>query len=175
MIGLVPYNAIHRTEIFGDIEANELVGSVYGLAYDRSRHYLYGSAFLKRHVGLGSLGLGGIYRIDYSDTIRSAGAALNTVPNVGSVIRPADLGAPNAPSMDTDAFAKIGKVGLGDIDISDDENTLWTINLFNRTLVRIDDVLTTPTSTNLAIASAPTCDNGVFRPLAVKETATKSM
>ncbi len=173
VIGLVPYNAIDRTEIFGDIEANELVGSVYGLAYDRSRHYLYGSAFLKRHVGLGSLGLGGIYRIDYSDTINPQVVALYTVPNVGSVIRPADLGAPNAPSMDTDAFAKIGKVGLGDIDISDDENTLWTINLFNRTLVRIDDVLTTPTSTELAIASAPTCDNGVFRPLAVKANRNK--
>ena len=173
VIGLVPYEAIDRSEIFGGVEANELVGSVYGLAYDRSRHYLYASAFLKRHVGLGSLGLGGIYRVNYSDTLNPSVTALYTVPNVGDVIRPSDLGAPNAPSMDTDAFGKIGKVGLGDIDISDDENTLWTINLFNRTLVRVDDILTTPTSVELAIASAPNCDNGVFRPLAVKAYRNK--
>jgi hypothetical protein len=175
VIGLVPYDAIDRSEIFGSVEANELVGSVYGLAYDRTRHLLYASAFLKRHVGLGTLGLGGIYRIDYSNISNPTVQTLYTVPNVGSVVRPADLGAPNAPSMDTDAFGKIGKVGLGDIDISDDENTLWTINLNTRKLVRIDNVLGNApvTSTELTITSAPNCDNGLFRPLAVKANRNK--
>jgi hypothetical protein len=173
VLGLVPYEAIDRTEIFGNIHANELVGSVYGLAYDRSRHYIYASAFLKRHVGLGELGLGGIYRVDFTDTINPIVVPLYTVPNVGDVTRPGDLSAPNIPSMDSDAFGKIGKVGLGDIDISDDENTLWTVNLFNRTVVRIDNVLSTPTSTELTITSAPNCDNGLFRPLGIKAYRNK--
>ena len=37
------------------------VGTVWGLAYDRSRGLLYSSAFLKRHAGLGPLGAGGLY------------------------------------------------------------------------------------------------------------------
>src|SRR5690606_6253512 len=39
-------------------------GSVYGLAYSRPKKQLFTSAFLKRHVGMGTLGLGGIYRVD---------------------------------------------------------------------------------------------------------------
>ncbi len=122
VIGLIPYNAVDRTEIYGDVSANnELIGSVYGLAYDRSNKYLYASAFLKRHVGLGELGLGGIYRVDYHNGANNPTVTeIYTVPNVGIVDRPADLSAPNIPSMDSDAFGKVGKVGLGDLDISGD-------------------------------------------------------
>jgi PKD repeat protein len=170
VVALVPYDATDRSQLYGDVAANnELIGSVYGLAYDRSNKYLYASAFLKRHVGLGELGLGGIYRIDYHNGTENPNVTgLYTVPNVGDVIRPADLSASNIPSMDTDAFGKVGKMGLGDLDIMGD-NTLWTINLFNRTLVRVDGIQTaSPSSVEIPIASAPTCTNGVFRPLGIK-------
>jgi hypothetical protein len=131
-----------RTEIYGDVAANnELIGSVYGLAYDRSNKYLYASAFLKRHVGLGELGLGGIYRIDYHNGANPKRDGFTPYQTWACVDRPADLSCAKYPSMDTDAFGKIGKVGLGDLDISGD-NTLWTVNLFTRNLVRVDSILT---------------------------------
>lgn len=169
VIGLVPYTATHRSQIFGDVAANnELIGSVYGLAYDRSNKYLYAAAFLKRHVGLGHLGLGGLYRVDYQNPTTPVVTELYTVPNVGIVDRPADLTQPDIPSMDTDAFGKVGKVGLGDLEISGD-NTLWTINLFTRNLVRVDSILSgNPTSVEIPITSVPACNDGVFRPFALK-------
>ncbi len=171
VVALIPYNAVDRTELYGDVAANnDLIGSVYGLAYDRSNKYLYASAFLKRHVGLGELGLGGIYRIDYNQGTNTPNVTgVYIVPNVGTVDRPADLSAPNVPSMDTDAFGKVGKVGLGDLDIMGD-NTLWTINLFNRTLVRVNNIQDTAltSSVEIPITSAPNCGNGVFRPLGLK-------
>ena len=167
VVALFPYNAQDRSEIFGNVTANQQVGSVYGLAYDPTRNYLYASAFLKRHVGLGNLGLGGIYRIDYNNTNNPIVTPVYTVPNVGSITRPSDLGSPTEPSQDTDAFGKIGKVGLGDLDIAG-SNTLYTINLFNSKLVRIDSVLSTPTSHEIAITSAPNCAGGTFRPLGLK-------
>ncbi|MBK8192273.1 MAG: T9SS type A sorting domain-containing protein [Lewinellaceae bacterium] len=166
-VGLFPYHAVNPDDIFGKVPAKEQVGSVYGLAWDRTNKYLYAGAFLKRHVGLGELGLGGIYRIYYSG-VSPVVTPLFQVPNVGICIRP-DLANKFMPSMDGDAFAKVGKIGLGDLDISSDNNTLWTVNLNTRKLVRIDNILTAnPTSTEISIASAPNCDNGVFRPLGMK-------
>ncbi|MEO7176662.1 MAG: SdrD B-like domain-containing protein, partial [Saprospiraceae bacterium] len=46
-----------------------ILGSVWGVAYSRPAKKIFTSAFLKRHVGLGVMGTGGIYMIDYSANI----------------------------------------------------------------------------------------------------------
>jgi hypothetical protein len=167
-VAMFPYHAENRSQVFNKVPASNQLGSVYGLAYDPLRKYLYAAAFLKRHVGLGTQGLGGIYRIDYSGSTPVVTPVYN-VPNVGTVNRPADVGSPNVPSQDTDAFAKVGKVGLGDLDISPNRDKLWTVNLNRNTLVRVDSILTpNPVSTEIVIASAPNCNNGVFRPLGLE-------
>ncbi|MCB0533806.1 MAG: T9SS type A sorting domain-containing protein [Saprospiraceae bacterium] len=163
-IGLFPYAATNPDAVFGRVLASNQIGSVYGLAWDGTHKFLYASAFLKRHVGLGALGLGGIYRIDYSGAVPVV-SPLYQVPDVGTVDRP-DLSTSTTASQDSDVFAKIGKAGLGDLDISPDHNTLWTLNLFTRKLVRIDSILSgTPVSEEIDIDSAPDCPNGVFRPM----------
>jgi len=166
-VGIFPYDAVNQDDVFGTVPANQQLGSVYGLAYDRVRKCLYASAFLKRHVGLGDIGLGGIYRIEYDAVGEELVTPIFEVPNVGTVVRP-DLSTPTTPSLDSDVFGKVGKAGLGDIDISPDYNTLWTVNLNTRNLVRIDNILTAPVSMEIPIASAPNCTNGVFRPLGLK-------
>lgn len=70
------------------------------------------------------------------------------------------------PSWDKDAFAQVGKVSIGDIDISADGNTLWAINLKQRELVKVD--LTTNTVTGKHAITDPGCSNGEFRPWALK-------
>ncbi|MCK6692233.1 MAG: T9SS type A sorting domain-containing protein [Thermoanaerobaculia bacterium] len=166
-VGLFPYNAVDQGDLLSQVPASERIGSVYGLAWDRSRNYLYAGAFLKRHTGLGELGLGGIYRIDYSGATPVV-TSLYTVPDAGAVDRP-DLSDETTPNRDSDAFAKVGKTGLGDVDISPDYQTLWTVNLHSRNLVRIDSILgSNPVSAEIAINSAPDCPGGVFRPFGLK-------
>ncbi len=121
------------------------IGSTWGVAYNRSTASLYAAAFLKRHVGLGPNGLGAIYEIPnvngtagtptlLIDVSTVAGVDVGTI---GSNAARGLTGAPSAPSADPTAFPLVGKIGLGDIDISDDSTTLYTINLNERTLLSI--------------------------------------
>ena len=167
-IGTFPLNATMSNQIIGDVPGSTY-GSVYGLAYDRVKKALYSSTFLKRHVALGGSGLGAVYKTSYAGVPSTS--LLITVPNVGTIDRTGGNALPNSaatPSVDADAFGKIGKVGLGDIDISADGNTLYTINLNTRNLVVISNVMGAPSITEVPIASAPNCTNGVFRPMGVK-------
>ncbi|MEZ4919304.1 MAG: hypothetical protein R2792_09375 [Saprospiraceae bacterium] len=89
------------------------------MAYDREQKQLYASAFVKRHAGLGSLGEGGIYKIDYSSSDANVVQLYVVRRNAGVVVRPSgDLGGPLDPNQDADAFGKISKAGLGDLNIS---------------------------------------------------------
>ncbi|HFD13005.1 MAG TPA: hypothetical protein ENJ32_11150, partial [Crenotrichaceae bacterium] len=138
------------------------VGTLWGLAYSRTRKQLFSAAFLKRHSGL-SGNLGAIYQSD----IGTAGADATlflTIPNVGTL--PArDLGAFNAFSHDAAVVNLVGKIGLGDIDISEDEKTLYAINLNTKSLIEID--IDTATVTGTFPVSGPTCTSGEFRPFAL--------
>ncbi|WP_308873920.1 SdrD B-like domain-containing protein [Thiothrix subterranea] len=155
------------------------VGAVWGLAYDTPRKKLYASAFLKRHASFGPNGLGAIYQMDGTSAtptpsllmdLAAKGVDVGTSPRVaasGAMDDPNELPIDaSKPSWDRDAFAQVGKISLGDIDISVDGNTLWAVNLKQRELVEIDLTNTTVKATH-AITD-PGCSNGEFRPWAVK-------
>jgi uncharacterized repeat protein (TIGR01451 family) len=113
--------------------ANESnIGTTWGLAYHRPSGTIFTSAFMKRHVGLGPGGTGAIYAIRGGST-----NTLTTIPGTGADPHPAN-GAPLDDWLrDVNSWDGVGKIGIGDIDISDDMNTLWAINLANRSLYRI--------------------------------------
>ena len=180
-----------------DFSAAEL-GSIFGTAFTQSRSLVFTSAFLKRHSGLGPRGLDGIYAIDYAGhTPRlvggldlqgvmpgNGGAAID----LGSITRNAVMGSISGPfdlpadrlesSIDLDAFAKVGTVGYGDIDLAEDGRYLWAVNLHQRALIRLDlnHIDPVETSPNLPPSSAvrqyplegaeglPDCTDGVLRP-----------
>ncbi len=161
---------------------NSEVGSVYGLAYNKTTKKLFTAAFLKRHSALGSAELGGIYAVSNPGGSAGTPSVLVDLDNfsaqVGSLgVTPAarDLGVPSAPSRDADAFAKVAKVGLGDLELSDDGNTLYTVNLNTGRVIRID--LTAYNSSGAAITASNlglltnytiNCTNGTRRPFALK-------
>ncbi|MBL7778093.1 MAG: hypothetical protein JNK66_07375, partial [Chitinophagales bacterium] len=140
------------------------IGSVYGVAYSKQAKKLFTSAFVKRHVGLGPLGSGGIYLMqpnaggftvtNFYDmdangyrTRAAAGApaygsgtSFTITGNVsisflgaidpesgfaeglGVVGSNVNRGLPvglTTDNYDPAAFGQMGKVGLGDLDISD--------------------------------------------------------
>ncbi len=150
------------------------MGSTWGLAYQQSTDRLFAATVLKRHVGFGPGGIDAIYSVDgacFADegaTPTSVWLNVNTLPgvDVGTLNRP-DLGpSTDDLSFDTEAFDGVGKLGLGGIAISDDERTLYAVNLNQREVLEIDIDSKTlvnryPVDTNL------TCVGGVARPFAV--------
>ena len=154
----------------------EEVGSTWGITYNKTTDAIYTSAILKRHVGLGPLGLGGIYRIDMSgdNPIVMPFIDLNAIGvNVGTYANNTARGLTsdtNLPSNDPEAFDDIGKVGLGSITVSSDGNTLFAISLTDQTLYAIDISSEMPTSADVTSFPIPNpnCSGGNFRPFAIQ-------
>jgi len=176
-------------------------GSTWGVAYSRQAGKIFTGAFLKRHVGLGPLGSGGIYMIDpttnavtnwlnLSDiniATQGAGAYAGSGPSAANVPFSPVIGT-NAqrnlgngldqPSHDAPAFAQVGRVSLGDIDISDDGRYLFVMNLYDKRVYRIDLVdpanPQAPTLANAAtrvtswLVPSPGCANGTHRPFGLE-------
>jgi uncharacterized repeat protein (TIGR01451 family) len=143
------------------------VGSTWGAAYKRDAGRMFFSNVFKRHSDLGEFArpdatgtqtADGIYMVDHVNDglagIYKGGFRLQGVNGIdlGSVARSykstaitatsaADdnkLSTVNRQNRDLAAFAKVGKIGLGDIHISEDFKTLWAVNLSQRNLIKID-------------------------------------
>ncbi|MGD9702729.1 MAG: SdrD B-like domain-containing protein [Acidimicrobiia bacterium] len=176
---LVPYNAsgIDPSLQTGISDAIG-VGSVYGVAYQRSTGRVFLSSFLKRHAGVGPGGLSAIYRIDGaasgtpSAPVAQLPAGVNTDPGglvPSNAVRNLNEAAPGTlgfPSTDPAVFPLVMKVGYGDLDMGEDDQTLWTTNLATRQVVRIpvnaDGSFGTPQNFDPPAAAA--CPGGVARP-----------
>lgn len=134
------------------------VGSVYGVAYQRNKKRGFYSTFLKRHVGILD-GTGYIYVLDHNTTPATYATKFNlqglipsnspaTTIDFGSVCRTAACGAiasdytlpadKTQPSVDLDAFGKVGRVSMGDIDLGPDNNTLFVTNLNSNSIITVD-------------------------------------
>ncbi len=119
------------------------VGCIWGLAYDKNREKLYMSAFAKRHVGYGKLGTGGIYVMDFSSGVISpflqAGTGLQIYPGedkhtgLGGVSNNGN----RYNNIDSVFFDEVGKASYGGLDVSEDGNFLFVMNLNTRQLLRI--------------------------------------
>jgi protocatechuate 3,4-dioxygenase beta subunit len=123
---------------------NSQLGSVYGLAFQRTTRTLILAAYLKRHASFGTNGIGAIYRSVVAGTGEPATASLlvdvSTIGiNVGTNPRTVALpAASNARNADPGVFAEVGKRGIGGIDLSDDGTELYFVNMFQKRLHRIN-------------------------------------
>ena len=153
------------------------VGATWGLTYQRSSQTLLAAAVVRRHSGFGPGGIGAIYAVDPSgSTAPRVLLDLNTDgypagTGVGTLNRP-DLPADSTETNhDTDAFDAVGKRGIGGIALSEDEETLWVMNLYSRSLleIRVGVPATAPTAADITVHPMPNpgCTSGIFRPWAV--------
>ncbi len=176
------------------------VGAVWGTAYQNNNSRLFLSSFLKRFVALEN-GPGYVYVMDYSTPTPSLATSFNlqgVIPvnggsaiDLGTICRSiacsANLGKtgfpndyilpsdPTEPAIDLDAFAKVGAMSFGDIDLSEDGNTLWLVNLYQKAIISVDVSNPTgslPGTVNQYLLSeltgVPNCTNGEIRPFALE-------
>ncbi len=157
------------------IANKDQVGSTWGLAYSKTRKRLYSAAFLKRHVGLegATNGDGGNLGAIYSSVIApnfssqnatTAPTLLTTIPSVGTPPTSRGLGLPTGTSADPNAFASVGKIGLGDIEMSQDESLLYAVNLNNKKLYSFN--ISSGAMLDYTIPN-PSCVGGEWRPFAL--------
>jgi len=137
-------------------------GAVWGLAYKKSTKDLYAAANVKRYVPLKNNEAGAIYKIDQANVT----TLFATVPNTGYTLANRDY----SQNHDTDILSVSAKVGLGDLDISEDETKLYVVNLASKELVTID-ANTGAILTNTALPNPYTnaeCPASDVRPWALK-------
>ena len=155
---------------------NVQTGAIWGLAYQKASNTLFESAVIKRHAGLGGLGIGGIYKTTNANSgapttsdyvnVSSIGINVGIDPHIGLPANKVD------GNTDPNAFGVIGKVGIGDIDLSDDGTKMYLTNLLDRKLYIINNVNpnTTPTAGDVSSFAIPNpgCSNGDYRPWGIK-------
>ncbi len=141
----VDYNANGADKNFPNIsnEADQSqLGATYGLAYHRLSNTLFASSYQKRHTSYGSANsTGAIYKIVNPEDNSTSGASLFVDLNTlyGSNIA-GNNPHPNGTTdftRDDASYGLVGKIGFGDMDISEDGLNLWTINLNDRNLYKI--------------------------------------
>ncbi|SOD90690.1 SdrD B-like domain-containing protein [Spirosoma fluviale] len=146
------------------------IGAVWGTAYAKKDNSVYTAAVLRRHTGLTDAGLGGIFKTKLTDNTTTLFVDVETLGvNLGSISSNAarGLGAKDLPSQDEEAYSKVGKTGMGDLDISGDGSTLYFVNLFEKKLHSLST--TNPTAAPGVAIPNPGCGtSGDYRPWALK-------
>ncbi len=159
------------------------VGSVLGLAYNGKDEQLFASAWVKRHVELGPDGAGAIYVIDRDTNTTQLYFDVNSLPGTPAGVvnnRPDAVPTSGWPSsvspakhlfFDTDAYLKAGTTGIGDIDLSPDDKTLFAVNMNDKQLYIMpadSATVPVPASDVTAVAIPNTCtDASDARPMAL--------
>lgn len=158
------------------------IGATWGVAYQRTTQRLFAGATVKRYTGLGpGESTGNIFTVDPNGVNPAAEFLdLNDIAGIdtGSIGTNVARGLPASPGnfyMDATTISPVATMGLGDVDISADDSTLWTINLNDKTLYSIiidadDNPATAPIAADVTgfPIDDPVCTLGEFRPFAVK-------
>jgi hypothetical protein len=168
-----------------DIGQNSTTGAVYGLAFQRSTQRLFSATYVKRHAGYfetaGDPRLGQIFVTSGSTTtpyvdLQALGLTVN--PGGPALLSNADrgLGAPGAPNVDLDPFAKVARYGLLDLEMAEDDSAMFVVNAADSGVYRIAIPATgAPTSADVTNYGNPNavCANGSYRPFGLKVRAGK--
>ncbi|MCC6816212.1 MAG: hypothetical protein IT267_07370, partial [Saprospiraceae bacterium] len=183
--GLIAHAYNNNTDFnFTTIVQTKSLGSVWAKAWNKFEKKLMVSAILKRHVGLGPLGLGGLYLLDYTNPGSPVFSQFMDITTIGidlgqaSVPTNAGRGLPankNTPNKDQAVFGLVGKVGIGNMDFSEDGNMLYFVNLYDRKVYSINltnywNTGTKPTASDVTSYDIPNpnCTGGERRPFALK-------
>ena len=154
------------------------IGTVWGLAYQRRAKKVFSTAFVKRHTSFGPAGPGGIYVTDVASGVSSTFMSV-TALGIDAGADPhkdplANLfGDRTAASTDPSAMSAVGRMSFGGADMSEDDKTLYVVNLYDRKVYGLTLGLPAVVPTSASDVKTwtipdPGCSNGDFRPWALK-------
>jgi hypothetical protein len=176
-------DGVTGTQHIGLARASQ-IGATWGLAYEGSTKVIFAAAYMKRFAGFGPGGPGAIYRIDPGpDGTQATGdetVGTFVTLNAGNDPHPVndsaalwqspykwfhDDPAALAGNTDPDSFDAVGKLSLGDIDLSDDGQILFVVNMYDRKLYAIPVANPTPPPAGVDVPDPANCSVDV-RPFA---------
>lgn len=111
--------------------AHQDTGTVFGVSVSPDGQKLYSAAAIIRGRGAGPGGDGAVYVTDLTANTTQILVNLTTLGY-------ATGGYTNRSGVDLDGFLGAGRGALGGIDVSEDGNTLYTVNLAEKSLMTID-------------------------------------
>ncbi len=150
------------------------IGAVWALAYQRRNKKIFSAAVVKRHMSFGPLGTGGIYMTDvvsHNTTnfldVKTLGIDMGDDPHTGL------FGDKTQASTDVGSMNAAGRTSFGGMDMSEDDKTIYFINLKDRKVYSlfVNSPAVAPTSLTAVKSWSipdPGCSNGDFRPWALK-------
>ena len=175
---LVKFNYTDRTnDPHTAVSTAEEIGSVFGLAYQSAYDIMYSASFMKRHAGFGPGGPGALYLVE-----QGASAVTNTI-DLYALFPDTAVPDPHPSTTafnpdwfyDVDSWDAVGKMGLGDVEVSPDDSTVFVMNLSDKRLYVIDvtDPYKTFTTDDIDRYNLPVPDNCPnpaldFRPFATE-------
>lgn len=167
------------------------VGSIWGLAYQKETKSIFSGAFLKRNAQLGPAGLGAIYVTDLNSFLPNpiVTPGFRYYGNTKLLLNLDSFGIQtgdetrlrrdiklnsNDASHDSTVYDLVGKWGLADLDLNDRGDTLFAINMHNRSLIIIHVgnpyvlPITKDRITEIPIPSSSCSVNSDWRPWGIK-------
>ncbi len=133
-------------------------GSVWGMVYKKSTNQIYSSAFVKQYASL----IGDMHDAIYLTTEANgtwSTSLFTTLTSLG-----VDAGTLSITDSQDCAFgSQVGKIGIGSIELSPDQQYLYASNLYNNTIVKINLSNPSPATTTVINMPAPYCiDEHIF-------------
>ena len=164
-------NTTGHTPTIVNVAKQSQVGSLWGIGFQKTHNRYFCGSFLKRHVGFGPKGVGGVYMATLSGANYALAGSFTlqgvTPSNSGTVLDMGSVNRVSTPSTsdfylatgavvsgkDMDAFGKVGKVGFGDVEVDDKNQQLILVNLNQRRLITVDVSGTTALLNNASAAT----------------------
>lgn len=139
-------------------------GTIWGVAWNKKQKALYSSAFIKQYGGLTNHGHDAIFKTLVPEGAMSSTSLFVKLSDLGQ-----DVGTLTTQNINDCSYgAQVGKIGLGALEISPDQKLLYTINLYNNTLVVIPTENPKAANTQSYKIPDPGCSHGEYRAFALK-------
>ncbi len=136
----------------GKFANKQETGSVWGLTWKSSTRKLFSAAFVKQYAALTPHGHDAIFSTDVNTGTTVLHAKLSDLG--------ISTGTVNGNHNDVTYGAQTGKTGLGGLEISDDEQTLYVIDIYNNALVELSSTSPSVSTTKSYSVPDPGCANG---------------
>jgi uncharacterized repeat protein (TIGR01451 family) len=139
-------------------------GSVWGIGWKNSTEEVFTSAFIKQYAGLTHHGHSAIFKTSVPD---------GQMPSTELFVKLSDLGIDVGQLHTTDINdcnygAQVGKYGLGQLVLSQDEKHIYVTNLYRKSIVKLSSNNPDIATTEEILIPNPGCSNGDFVVFAIR-------